>query len=124
MPKKKKKDKQNKVVHPKNQDKKRSAKKKPPAIPPSKHEASLAHYVIVRGYRRRPIERVAPCIDAMNHKLQVVRMCCEALDCELLGLDGEEVYDGLSRIVYEIINEFDEAKEVLRDELSRLAPRL
>lgn len=114
----KKKDKHKKTARPK--DERASL----PAIPPSEHEQSLAHYVVVPGRRRRPIERVAPCIDTMNHKLQVVRMCCEALDCELLGLDGEEAYEGLSRIVYEIIGELDEAKEVLRDELSRLAPRL
>lgn len=63
------------------------------------------------------IGRVAPCLDEMVDKLEVVRCCCDLLAMEPDG--DSDIKEGMSRILLEVINELYEASEVSRREIRK-----
>lgn len=71
--------------------------------------------------RQSVIGRVAPCLDDMVRKLEVVRCCCDLMAMEP---DGEgDIKEGMSRIIREVIDELYEASMASRQELKRARKR-
>ena len=75
-------------------------------------------YDLIRYYshsRQSVIGRVAPCLDDMVRKLEVVRCCCDLMAMEPDGED--DIKEGMSRIIREVIDELYEASMASRQEL-------
>lgn len=82
----------------------------------------LISYVSQGGGRSSdPINRVSPCLVANLAKLASVRMCCQGLSTDEGSCFGTNALIGVTSILDDIMDEIDEATEVLDESLPRQA---
>lgn len=65
---------------------------------------------------RRPIERVEPALEVISQRLEVIRLCADAI-ADKCGPESDAMV-GISKIIRDVQDELCEAREVLDYELT------